>query len=273
MSSSEWIGRGAVGVWGAPPSRGVVRVLLVVALCGLLATPQGATAQAQVPRPAGAPPAKPYELSVTSEGGYIAVALRADRARVPDIAAELASRLRAQVKVGPVLAGETLTTDFRESPLETALASMAPRVLIDYELRQGTPPRPLVIHLLASDDAEVPSPTVAQGASEGVLIEGHTEEPADSEPLKVAGDRHSLSITSVKQPLGVVAMAVGALLGVPVELGDVANDTIDLDLTNVPAEDAIVGLSPKVRLTVRVDVTRAERTPLRLVVSPPAPQQ
>ncbi len=242
---------------------------LVVLLCGGAASPRASQDQASPERAA----ATPFTLSVTSENGFVGVALKAERARWQEVATALASRLRAQVKVGPVLAGETLTIDFRESPLETALASMAPRVLIDYELRQGTPPRPLVIHLLASDDAEVPSPTVAQGASEGVLIEGHTEEPADSEPLKVAGDRHSFSITSVKQPLGVVAMAVGALLGVPVELGDVANDTIDVDLTNVPAEDAIVGLSPKVRLTVRVDVTRAERTPLRLVVSPLAPQQ
>lgn len=247
------------------------RELLVVALCFGAAAPPSATAQEQAPPAAGS--AKPYTLSVTSENGFIGVALTAERAKWSEVATALAARLRAEVKVGATLAAETLTAGFRESPLEVALASVAPRVLIDYELRQGAPPRPLVIHLLAAEDPDPPSTAVPRGASEGVLIEGHTEEPADSEPLKVSGDKHLLTIAATKQPLSLVAMAIGDVLGVPVDLQYAASDLVDAELTNAPAEEAVVGLSAKVRLVVRVDVTRADRTPLRLVVVPQAPEQ
>ncbi len=48
-----------------------------------------------------------------------------------------------------------------------------------------------------------------------------------------------------------------------------AGELVEVNVTSLPAEDAVLGISPNVRLHVRVDLSRAERTPLKLVVTRP----
>jgi hypothetical protein len=115
--------------------------------------------------------------------------------------------------------------------------------------------------------------SLARGTSQGLLIEGNTEDvpkaPAD-DPLVVTGDKNLLSITSKKQPLSVVAMAISDVAGVPVDLRYDANELVELDVRNVRPEDVIPRLSPNVRLYVRVDASRQERTLIRMVIAPPS---
>lgn len=223
----------------------------------------GVTAQATLP----------YSLSVTSREGFIDVAVKADGARLADVATDLSKRLGARIIVGPSMRKETISVNLPETPLEQALASLAPHVLVDYEIRQDARPVPKDIYLLGVSDAQPPLNTDARGMSQGLLITGHTEETAataDDDPLKVTGDKNLLTITSKKQPLSVVVMAIADVLGVPVDLNGDANEPVDIDVRDARPEDLIPRLSPNLRVHVRVDLNKAERTLLRLVVAPAA---
>ncbi len=194
----------------------IVRALIAGLGVAVPAMTAAQTAQApQAPkatRPAPArAPAKRYALSVKNEDGFINVALKARQARIADIAADLGLRLRARVVVGPELAKDAVTVDVPSSPLEAVLQALAPRVLVDYEVRQDAQPRPLGIYLLAPADTEPTANVAARGVSQGVVITGHTEETptADgSDPVTISGDAHQLSIAAKQQPLALVAMAV-----------------------------------------------------------------
>jgi len=255
----------------------VRRPLIVPVLIAGLGAAVPAIAAAQEAQPATRPlparsPARPYALLMKNEDGFVNVALKADQARIADIAADLGTRLRAHVVVGPGVAKDTVSVDLPSAPLETVLQALAPRVLVDYELRQDARPLPLAIHLLSAADDEPKANVAARGVSQGVVISGHTEEtPTDdgSDPVTIAGDAQRLSITAKQQPLALVAMAVADVLGVTLDLTYAAGEPVDVSVINLPAEDAVLGISPNIRMHVRVDLSGAERTPLKLVVTRP----
>lgn len=258
----------------------MLRPLIVPVFIAGLGAAAPALAAAQAPRapqatPATRPapkgtPARRHALSVKNEDGFLNVTLKAREARIADIAADLGTRLRARVVVGPDLAKDTISVDMPSSPLETVLQSLAPRVLVDYEVRQNAQPLPLAIYLLAPTDAEPKANVAERGVSQGVVISGHTEETPNgdgSEPVTISGDAQRLSIAVKEQPLALVAMVVAETLGVTLDLDYPAGEPVAVSVTNLPAEDAVLGISPNVRMHVRVDLSRAERTPLKLVVT------
>lgn len=233
----------------------------------LLVTLMAAQAAAAVQAP------RPYTVSVTDKEGVIDLAVTATDAKLADVAAELSKRLHARVVLGTSLQQEIVNVTVPESALEAALTTLAPRALIDYEIRQNARPVPRIIYLLGLTDADPPRETTTRGISSGLLIEGNTEDtptaPAD-DPLQVTGDTHFLSIKSKKQPLNVVARAIADVTGVPVDLRYEARELVELDLQNAPPEEVIPRISPNVSLFVRVDTARLERLLLRIVVAPPS---
>jgi hypothetical protein len=260
---------------------------LLLALLSLGATTAAAAAAAnQAPNAPAAPPpppparavrpaatAKPYAMTVTREDGFVNVALVAHQARVGDIARDLAAQLGTRIEVGPGLAQELVTADLPASPLESVLQAIAPRVLVDYELRQAARPLPIAIYLLGPIDG-APKANVRgkDGVSHGVVISGHTEEtPTDDgkDPVTVSGDAQRLSIAAKNQPLSLVAMIVADTLGVTLDMDYPAGELVLVDVADLPAEDAVLSISPNLRLHVRVDLSAAERTPLKLVVAQP----
>jgi len=213
-------------------------------------------------------PAKAYAMTVKNDDGFINVTLKARKARVADIASDLGKRLRADVVIGKDLAQDTVTLDMPSSPLEAVLQALAPRVLVDYEIRQDARPLPLAIHLLAPTDTEPTANIVQRGASQGVVISGHTGETAsDGEPVTITGDLHQLSIAAKNQPLALVAMMVADMLGVTLDLNYPAGELVVVDVDKLPAEDAVLSISPNIRMHVRADLSRAERTPIKLIVT------
>jgi hypothetical protein len=247
----------------------------------LLAAWQGASTAAAAAAPlsattqsATANPAQPaYTLLVTAREGVSAVSMTAQGARLADVAADLSRRLNTRVIVGPSMANELIWVKFSESPLEPALSSLAPRVYIDYEIRQDAQPAPMAIYLLGSFDPEPAIDAVVRGASQGFLITGNTEDTTTAtpdDPLQVSGDRNRLTIKSKQQPLATVVAAVADVLGVPFDIKSDGAEIVDTDIRATPAEDALRLLSPSLRLYVRVDVNLFERRLLRLVIAPPA---
>jgi type II secretory pathway component GspD/PulD (secretin) len=236
------------------------------------ARPQGQT-QPVTAKPA---PKKKFRLRITK--GYITgVSLKADKAKMSEIAADLSKRLGARVILGPTMSKEAITVEFYDLPLEPALRLLAPRVYLDYEIRANAQPTLLGIFLMGQGDPDPAKNAVVQGSSEAMLIEGNTEDTAEQaevkpadDPLQVDLNDNHLTIKSKKQPLAVVVMTIAEVLGVPAEIKYDSNEIVDTEIKDTPLEDAIARISPNIRLYVRADLTRSQRTPLRLALVPPA---
>ena len=228
------------------------------------AQPQGA------PKPARK---KRYRLRVT-KGEIIGISLKADKARMSEIAAELSKRLGAQVILASSLAKEALTVEFYDLPLEPALRLLAPQVYVDYEIQASGQPKVLAVYLEGVGDPDPALTAVVQGSSQAMMIEGNTEDveeqPEEHGPLEVELNEGHLTIKSRKQPLVAVILTVAEILSVPAEIKFESKDILDTEIKDTPFEEAIPRLSPNIRLYVRADLTRSKRLPLRVVLLPPA---
>lgn len=229
--------------------------------------------RAQNPRTTGGPPvAQTYVLRVTTNDGVTGVSIEAEGARLSEIVRELSRRLNTEGFVGQSLQEERVFLRFADSPLEVALGSLAPRVYIDYEIRQGASPTPKGIYFLGLSDPDPPTDAVVKGPSQGVVIEGNTDDPPkkpEDDPLRVALGKTGLTIAVKAQPLSLVLRAIGDVLGVPVDLNGDASETVDADMRDLTPQYAIPRLSPNIRMYVRVDVNRLVTTPLRIMVVRP----
>ena len=231
----------------------------------------------QKPQSAAKPPVKKkYTLRITKEG-ITGVSLKADKAKLSEIAVDLSKRLGAKVILGPTMEKEAITVEFSDLTLEPALSLLAPRVYIDYEIRKDAQPAPMGIYLLGVTDPVPAVNAVVQGSSEAIMIEGNTEDTAEAskvesqeDPLQVdLDDNNLLTIKSKKQLLAAVVLTIAEVLEVPAEIKYESPEIVDTVIKDTPLEDAITRLSPNIRLYVRADLNRSERTPLRLTVVPP----
>jgi len=217
---------------------------------------------------------KRLKLRIT-KGDIIGISLKADKAKMSEFAAELAKRLGTQVILGPNMAKEAITVEFYDLPLEAALRLIVPRVYIDYEIKENAQPVMLGVFLVDNNDPEPAATAVVQGSSQAMMMEGNTEDaedPAESaaeDPLQVELDDNHLTIKSKKQPLVAVVLTIAELLGVPAEIKYDSTEIVDTEIKDTPFEDAILRLSPNIRLYVRADLTHSKRTALRLTLVPP----
>ncbi len=261
--------------WRVLPYLRIVFSTLLIASSGIFlpvdARPQGQT-QPQASKPA---PKKKFRLRIT-KGYIIGVSLKADKAKMSEIAADLSKRLNTRVILGPTMSKEAITVEFYDLPLEPALRLLAPRVYIDYEIRANAQPTLLGIFLMGQEDPDPAKNEVVHGSSEAMLIEGNTEDnpeqsevQRDDDPLQVDLDDNNLTIKSKKQPLAAVVLTIAEVLGVPAEIKYDSTEIVDTNIKDTPWEDAIARLSPNIRLYVRADLTRSQRTPLRLALVPP----
>lgn len=266
--------------WRVSPYLRIMFCALLIATSGTFlvvdASPPG---QAQPQGAAKPAPKKKYRLRIT-KGEITGVSLKANKAKMSEIAADLSKRLGTQVILGPTMRKEAITVEFYDLTLEIAMRLLAPRVYIDYELRANTPPAAVGIFLMGYGDPDPAKNAVVQGSSEAMLIEGNTEDTGEQsevhgadDPLQVDLDDNYLTIKSKKQPLALVVMTIAEVLEVPVEIKDDSNEIVDTEIKDTPFEDAIARLSPNIRLYVRADLARSQRTPLRLrLVPPPTPK-
>ena len=258
--------------------RGVLFALLITTSGFFLGVDAKAQAQNSPAPPQGASkitPKKRHKLSIT-KGEIIGLSLKADKAKMSEVAAELAKRLGTQVILGPNMAAETITVEFYDLPLEAALRLIVPRVFIDYELKGNTRPAMLGIYLFARDDPDPANNAIVQGSSQALFIEGNTEDTPESvekaeadDPLQVELDDNNLTIKSKKQPLVAVVLTIAELLGVPGEIKYESTEIVDTEIKDTPFEDAITRLSPNIRLFIRVDLSHSTRKALRLSLVPP----
>lgn len=253
--------------------------LFTTSLAQKPATPEAAAKQA--PKPAATK--LPYTIKI-KKSPILNISLKAEKAKVSEVAQELSKQLNVPIFLGPEREHELLTIEFNELTLEPALQLMSPTVYIDYEIDTGSgaPPKPLGIYFFDANQGEPPLSQVVNGSTQSMLIEGNTEdgvEPATDEdkqkveeqPLKVSFKDNLLTVKAKKQPLSLVLLKIGEELGIPVDIQETSNAAvIDAEFSKLSVEDLVRQLSPHIRLYLRADLTRAERRALRLVLAEPS---
>lgn len=223
-----------------------------------------------------------FKLTV-KKSPIISISLKAEKAKLTEIAADLAKRLKTQVLVGPTLQNELVSIEFRELTLEPAMQLMAPAVYVDYEVDtgSGSQGKPLGIYFYGANQGEPPLTTVIPGSTQSLLVEGDTEdgvEPATEEakkkleeqPLRVQYANNNLSVKAKKQPLVLVLLKIGEELGIPVDVQFESKDIVDTEITKQSVEDTMRKLSPNIKLFLRANLTHSERRVLRIVLTDPS---
>jgi hypothetical protein len=244
--------------------------------------PSSKDSKAAAEKPAAKPP---FVLTVKSRP-ILNISLKADKAKMTEVAQELSKKLKTPVFLGPARQNELVSIEFSELTLEPALQLMSPTVYVDYEIDTGsnTPPKPLGIYFYDADQGEPPLTAVVNGSSQSLLIEGNTEDGVEPEteeekqkveeqPLRVSYLNNTLTLKAKKQPLPLVLLKIGEEIGIPVEIQDQSLTIVDAEFSKLPVEDAVRQLSPHIRLFMRADLTRAERRALRMVLSEPKTTQ
>ena len=243
-------------------------------------TPETDTKQAQKESKAAAK--LPYSIK-TRKSPILNISLKAEKAKMSEVAQELSKQLKVPVFLGPERQNELVTIEFSELTLEPALQLMSPTVYIDYEIDTGSgaQPKALGIYLFDTNQGEPPVTSVINGANQSMLIEGNTEDGVEPEseddkkkleeqPLRIQFKDNLLSVKAKKQPVALVLLKIGEELGIPVDIQDQNVPTvIDAEISKLPIEDVVRQLSPQIRLYVRADLAHAERRALRIVLAEP----
>jgi len=222
---------------------------------------------------AAKPAKKPAFVLTAKTEPILNISLKAEKARMSDVAQELSKRLKVPVQLGKERQNELLTVEFSELTLEPALQMLAPQVYVDYEINTGAQmPKPLGIYLLDANQGEPPLSTEVNGSVQSMLIEGNTEDgvkPESEEPsLRITFEKNLLTVKAKKQPLSLVLLKIGEEIGIPVEIQDEsANSIVDTEISKLPVEDVVRQLSPHIRLFLRADLTRADKRALRIVLT------
>ncbi len=215
-----------------------------------------------------------FSLRVASTD-LLVISLKAENAPLANIAGELSKKLQVPVHLGASVAKLEVTTDFKRMMLEPALHLLAPAVYVDYEIKYapGQQPRAVAIYLGGYADPVPPINATMTQTSQVFVFEGNTEEDGNSEAtsskeksLVVSYKADALTVKAKQQPLNVVLSRVADELGIPLDIRDPIDEVVNVDLDQLPLEDAVSRLAPNVRLYVRADLQRVRRTPFKIVL-------
>jgi len=232
-------------------------------------------------KPDAKPSAKlPFELTVKTRP-ILNISLKAEKAKMSEVAQELSKRLKTPIFLGPERQHELVTVEFSQLTLEPALQLLSPTVYVDYEINTGSTdqPKALGIYFYDANQGEPPLTAVVNGSTQSMLIEGNTEdEPetddaekkAEEPPLRIVFVNNLLTVKAKKQPLSLVLLKIGEQIGIPIDIQEQGTSIVDTEISKLPVEDVVRQLSPNIRLYLRADLTRAERRALRLVLAEPA---
>src|SRR5256714_9203167 len=211
----------------------------------------------------------PFVLRVTVDQ-IIGISLRAENAKLTDIAADLSKKLKVPVALSPVMQKQRATIDFADVVLEPAMQLLAPLVYIDYEIDSapGARPRPVGIYLSAHNE---PAPAInanVRSTSQAFIISGNTEGESDDD-IQISYRNGKLTLKAKDQPLLDVLSSISDETGVRLEAKDDTTETVSVDIKDLPLDEAILKVSPRLRLYLRADLYRNQRTPLLITIVQP----
>ncbi len=255
-------------------------LLVALALIGLgnSGLANSVRAQETRPVPAQSPTRADYALRISTRD-LVTISLKVEKVPLSNIAGEISKRLKVPVLLGRSAGKRQVTTDFKGLTLESAMQLLAPYVYIDYEINRspGAPPQPVGIYLNDEGDPPPAINAVIANNSQAMLIEGHTEDGLEGpdksaekdQPLRVTYERSALTVKAKRQPLSVVLYKIANELSIPFDIKGDSGEVVDLDINKSSLEDAVVRMSPHVRLYVRADLQTLERRPFLMVLVAP----
>ncbi|HEX8473740.1 MAG TPA: hypothetical protein VF666_06875 [Pyrinomonadaceae bacterium] len=218
---------------------------------------------------------KAWNLKV-SEGAPQTFTLRATKASLAQITAELGRQLKVPVYVSPLMEKQRVTLELNGMPLDAVLRSLAPQSYIDYELGgDNYLPKPLALYLYGANEAAPALNTIVKNTTQSLLVEGDTEEGTEEyekrqaqeeNPLHVTFTNKQLSVRARKQPLSVVLYKIASELGIPFDMRSDSNEIVDVNFSNYSVDQAVRTISPSVRFYFRTDLQTFEIQPLRLAL-------
>jgi hypothetical protein len=251
--------------------------LLGVCTLGAFAPHDSVLAQATRPAPVQSPARSDYALRISTKD-VVTISLKSEKTPLATVAGDISRKLKVPVLLGGSAGKRQVTTDFKSLTLEPALQLLAPVVYIDYEVNRtpGAVPQPVGIYLNDEDDVPPAINAVIANNSQAMLIEGNTEEGLDTpesaqkeQPLRVIFERSTPTVKAKQQRLSVVLYKIADELGIPFNIKGDSGEIVDLDINKASIEDAVVRMSPDVRLYVRADLRRLERKPFLMVLVAP----
>lgn len=252
-----------------------------------------------------------FQLHVEkNDFGLPFLSLKANRARVTEIAASLERELKTSVLLSPLMKQVRATLEFEDVPLQTALGLIAPEGYIDTGIVTGRPGEaPLLVEIYLGAANEPPPPPSGSAKSVGpqaFIVSGSTEDPRDNpdleetkkrfeerqkagnseesraeedDPLVIKYDEKKklITIRARKMPVTGVLYGIAEKLGIVFELGvidpdiKVLSEVVDKNLNEYTVLDALRALSPEVVVYMRTDIHGVEPVPMRLALElPPA---
>jgi hypothetical protein len=222
--------------------------------------------RARAQTPAAGSPAPSHRLSIVRRDGTMLVSLTAQNALLSDVASEFSRQSGVPVTVSRDVSSERLWAGFVDTPFEQAAAKLTRRVFVDYAFRPNAAAEPVLVQLVGPDEP----PSAAPGSASGVLISGNTEDPAagQSDTLRIALDLNQLTIVAVRQPLALILAAAAETLGVPFMPDYPGGDLVTVSVSDRP-EFALLKLAPNVRVRMRADLNKNERTVQRIQLVAP----
>ena len=219
------------------------------------------------------PDEKPAFTLQVAEEHVLSISLQAEGARLSEIAAELSRKLKIPVALSPVMVKQKSSAKFSDLLLEPAMQLLAPVVFIDYQVDSvpGARPRPLGVFLFAYNEQPPALDAVVKGKSQAFVISGNTEsngedEDDDSYPIKTSFKNGNLTAKAKDQPLVEVMFDIAEEAGIPFEAPQESKELVTVNIKDRPLEEAVLEISPNIRLFVRADLFHASRTVLRIVV-------
>jgi type II secretory pathway component GspD/PulD (secretin) len=237
-------------------------------------------AQEKPARPEPTPVAKkeddkrPFTLQVKTEN-VLSISLKSDNAKLSEVVAELSRKLKIPVALSPVMARQRTEAKFGDLLLEPAMQLLAPYVYIDYRVESGpgAQPRPLGIYLNAYNEVPPATDAVVKGSSQAFVISGNTEtvadQPDEDDPIQIRYKNGHISVKAKDQPLVDVVSEMAEEAGIPFEAPEGIKENVSVDIKDTALEQALLAVSPNVRVFFRRDLYRAENTVLRVVVVDP----
>src|SRR5215217_3676594 len=174
------------------------------------------------------PAAKPSFVLTVKTRPILNISLKADKAKMSEVAQELSKRLKTPIFLGPERQHQLVTVEFSQLTLEPALQLMSPTVYVDYEINTGSAeqPKAIGIYFYDADQGEPPLTAVVNGSTQSMLIEGNTEDEPESEdtekkaeekPLRIVFENNLLTVKAKKQPLSLVLLKIGEQVGIPID--------------------------------------------------------
>jgi type II secretory pathway component GspD/PulD (secretin) len=105
------------------------------------------------------------------------------------------------------------------------------------------------------------------------VISGNTEtvadQPDEDDPIQIRYKSGHISVKAKDQPLVDVVSEMAEEAGIPFEAPEGIKENVSVDIKDTALEQALLAVSPNVRVFFRRDLYRAENTVLRIVVVDP----